>query len=97
MYEIIERYASYKRASLYFMVYSACLFFTTSAIFLSIKTVFYFLVGLALSGGVATLFMMIQFKVEKRLNSNFWILNILLEIIGYYIYVRFLFSLFYLA
>lgn len=95
MYGPIERHASYKRAALYFIAYSAVLFFTTSATFLSLKTVPYFFIGLALSGGVAALFMMIQFKVEQELNPNFWILNIPLEIIGYYIYVHFIFSLFY--
>lgn len=83
-----------KRAILYFTVYSAILFFVTDTSLLSVKTLIYFLVGFALSGVIAILFMSVQYRIEK-LNRNFWVLNILIEIAGYYLFTQALFSLFF--
>lgn len=96
MYDIQDRYASYKRATAYFIVYSAILFIVTDASFLSFKTPLYFFLGFALSGAVAVLFMNAQYRIETRLNPNFWILNIVIEVVGYYAYTHAMFYLFYL-
>jgi len=93
MYEINKRYATYKRAVLYFIVYSIYFFIASTISFWGIKSLIYFPIGFSLSGAVAVLFMSIQQKIEKRLNPNFWILNILIEIVGYYIFTQALFSL----
>ena len=85
----------YKRAVLYFIVYSAILFFATATNFGSLKSILYFLVGFALSGIVAIFFMLIQRRMEERLEPTFWILNILIEIIGYYLFTQLLFLLFF--
>ncbi len=93
MYNIKERYGAYKRGVLYFIVYSAILFIVTDVVFLNIKTLFYFLIGFALSGAMAVLLMSFQYKIEKKLSPNFWILNIFIDIIGYF---AFTYALFYL-
>lgn len=93
MYNIQTRYEAYKRGVIYFTIYSAILFFATPADFLQLKTIPYFLFGYAISGAVAVLFMSLQYKVEKGLNPNFWILNILIDIVGYYIFTHALFYL----
>jgi hypothetical protein len=95
MYTVEQRYASYKRGVIYFIVYSTVLFLTTATNFLNIKTFFYFLVGFTLSGVIAVLFMATQYKIEEKLKPNFWILNIIIEIIGYYIFTQIIFSLFF--
>lgn len=95
MYNIEQRYLSYKRGVIYFIVYSTILFYVSKIDFLNIKSFFYFSSGFALSGIITVLFMFIQHKIEKKLNSNFWILNIFIEIIGYYIFTKLLFSLFF--
>lgn len=95
MYDIQTRYGAYKRGVIYFTIYSAFIFFFTSAEFLQLKTVLYFLVGYAVSGAVAALFMSLQYKIENKLNPNFWILNILIDIVGYLAYTYALFSLIY--
>ena len=92
MYDVQTRYGAYKRGVIYFTIYSAILFFATPTNFLQLKTFFYFLIGYAVSGAVAVLFMSWQYKIEKNLSPNFWILNILIDIAGYlaYTYVFFL-------
>jgi hypothetical protein len=94
MYDIKIRYGAYKRGTLYFIIYSAILFMTTDVIFWNIKTLFYFPIGFALSGAVAFFLMSLQHKIEKGLNPNFWILNIIIDIVGYY---TFTYALFYLT
>lgn len=96
MYKILKRYATYKRATIYFTLYSIVLFFVHGVSFLSFKTPIYFLVGFAASGAVAVLFMNAQYKIETKLSPNFWIINVFIEIVGYYLYVQLLFYLFYL-
>jgi len=81
---------------MYFIIYSVILFVITDVYLLSIKTPLYFLIGFSLSGILAALFMITQHKIETDLNPNFWILNIAIEVIGYYIYTHTLFYLFYL-
>jgi len=93
MYNIKERHGAYKRGVLYFIVYSAILFIMTDAVFLNIKTLFYFLIGFALSGAVAVLFMFFQYRIEKEFSPNFWILNIVIDIAGYYVFTHALFYL----
>ena len=93
MYNFHERYAGYKRGVLYFIVYSTILFFITSTTFWNIKTLFYFPIGFALSGSVAIRLMFLQYKIEKGLNPNFWILNIVIDIVGYFVFTYALFSL----
>ncbi len=93
MYTPEQRLASYKRGVLYFIVYSGALFFFTQNGFFSFKTLIYFLIGFALSGIVAVIFMGIQYKIEKGLNPNFWILNIVIEILGYYLFTHTFFYL----
>lgn len=95
MYDIQTRYGAYKRGVIYFTIYSAILFFVTPADFLQLKTILYFLLGYAISGAVAVLFMSLQHKIEKGLNPNFWILNIIIDIVGYFAYTYALFSLMY--
>jgi len=95
MYDIQTRYGAYKRGVIYFTIYSAILFFTTSAEFLQLKTILYFLLGYAISGAVAVLFMSWQHKIESKLNPNFWILNILIDVAGYFAYTYALFYLFF--
>jgi hypothetical protein len=95
MYTTIERYAGYKRSVLYFIVYSAILFIITPAKLWNIKTLIYFPIGFALIGIVASVFMVWQYNIENKLNPKFWILNILIDIIGYFIFTYILFSLFY--
>ena len=95
MYDIQTRYGAYKRGVIYFTIYSAILFFTTSAEFLQLKTILYFLLGYAISGAVAVLFMSWQHKIESKLNPNFWILNILIDVAGYFVYTYTLFYLFF--
>lgn len=95
MYDIQTRYGAYKRGVIYFTVYSAILFFATSAEFLQLKTILYFLIGYAISGAVAVLFMSLQHKIENKLNPNFWILNILIDVAGYFAYTDALFYLFF--
>jgi len=95
MYDIQTRYGAYKRGVIYFTIYSAIFFFATSAEFLHLKTVLYFLLGYAISGAVAVLFMSWQHKIESRLNPNFWILNILIDVAGYFAYTYALFYLFF--
>lgn len=96
MHNTQDRYATYTRATAYFIAYSVILFLTTNAYFLQLKTPPYFFLGFAISGAVAVLFMDIQYKMENRLNPNFWILNIFIEVVGYYIYTYIMFYLFYL-
>ena len=93
MYDIQTRYSAYKRGVIYFIIYSAILFVVTDAIFWNIKSLFYFLIGFALSGVVAVFLMSLQYKIEKRLNPNFWILNIVIDIVGYYVFTHALFYL----
>jgi hypothetical protein len=93
MYDIQIRYETYKRGVIYFTIYSAIFFFATSVDFLQLKTILYFLIGYVMSGVVAVLFMSLQHKIEKRLNPNFWILNILIDIAGYFVFTYTLFSL----
>lgn len=95
MYNIQTRYGAYKRGVIYFTIYSAILFFVTPADFLQLKTIFYFLIGYAISGAVAVLFMSLQYKIESKLNPNFLILNILVDITGYFAYTYAPFSLVY--
>lgn len=95
MYDIQTRYGAYKRGVIYFTIYSAILFFVTPAEFLQLKTILYFLIGYAVSGAVAVLFMSLQYKIENKLNPNFWILNILIDIAGYFAYTYALFYLFF--
>ncbi|MAF20094.1 MAG: hypothetical protein CMI55_00230 [Parcubacteria group bacterium] len=95
MYDIQTRYGAYKRGVIYFTIYSAILFFVTPAEFLQLKTILYFLIGYAVSGAVAVLFMSLQHKIENKLNPNFWILNILIDIVGYFAYTYVLFYLFF--
>lgn len=95
MYDIQTRYGAYKRGVIYFTIYSAILFFATSAEFLQLKTILYFLLGYAISGAVAVLFMSWQHKIESKLNPNFWILNILIDVAGYFAYTYALFYLFF--
>lgn len=95
MYDIQTRFGAYKRGVIYFTIYSVILFFATSADFLQLKTIAYFLIGYALSGAAAVLFMSRQYKIEKRLNPNFWILNILIDVAGYFAYSYALFYLFF--
>jgi len=95
MYHRQEYMPQTKRGILYFIVYSIILFIITATNFWDAKTLIYFLVGFALSGIIAVLFMSIQYKVEEKLNPNFWVLNILIEVIGYYLFTRTLFSLFF--
>ena len=95
MYDIQTRYGAYKRGVIYFTIYSAILFIATSADFLQLKTILYFLLGYAISGAIAVLFMSLQYKIEKRLNPNFWILNILIDIVGYFAYTYAFFYLFF--
>jgi len=95
MYDIQTRYRAYKRGVIYFTIYSAILFIITSASFLQLKIILYFLIGYALSGAVAVLFMSFQYMIEKRLNPNFWILNIFIDVAGYFTYTSVLFYLFF--
>lgn len=95
MYDIQTRYGAYKRGVIYFTIYSAILFFATPADFLQLKTILYFLIGYAISGAVAVLFMSWQHKIESKLNPNFWILNILIDVAGYFAYTYALFYLFF--
>jgi len=95
MYDIQTRYGAYKRGIIYFTIYSAILFFATPADFLQLKTILYFLIGYAISGAVAVLFMSWQHKIESKLNPNFWILNILIDVAGYFAYTYTLFYLFF--
>lgn len=95
MYDIQTRYGAYKRGVIYFTIYSAVLFVATSADFLQLKTILYFLLGYATSGAVAVLFMSLQYKIEKGLSPNFWILNIVIDIVGYYAFTHALFYLFF--
>tara|TARA_Y100000310_G_C20541850_1_gene743677 strand:+ start:125 stop:412 length:288 start_codon:yes stop_codon:yes gene_type:complete len=95
MHDIQTRYGAYKRGVIYFTIYSAVLFFATSADFLQLKTILYFLLGYAISGAVAALFMSLQYKIEKGLSPSFWILNIVIDIAGYFVYTYALFSLMY--
>jgi H+/Cl- antiporter ClcA len=94
MYDIQTRYGAYKRGVIYFTIYSAILFFVTPADFLQLKTILYFLLGYAISGAVAVLFMSWQYKIEKGFNPNFWILNIVIDVVGYFVYS---YALFYLT
>jgi len=95
MYNIQTRYGAYKRGVIYFTIYSAIFFFATPADFLQLKTILYFLLGYAISGVVAVLFMSLQYKIEKGLNPNFWILNILIDMAGYLAYTYAIFYLFF--
>jgi len=95
MYDIQTRYGAYKRGVIYFTIYSAILFVATPADFLQLKTVLYFLLGYAISGAIAVLFMSLQHKIEKGLSPNFWILNIIIDIVGYFAYTYALFYLFF--
>lgn len=95
MYNLSERHVSYKRATIYFTVYSAYFFVTGNAEFLSFKTILYFLIGWALSGAVASIVMILQNKIELKLNPNYHILNIIIEILVYYFYVKYFFGLFF--
>lgn len=88
MYTQEQRFAQYKRGVIYFIVYSAILFFLSSTEFLSLKTLLYFFLGFTLSGAITAIFMNVQYKVEKKLNPNFWILNIVIEIVGYYLFTH---------
>src|SRR4051794_20691842 len=92
MYSSEERYASYKRAVLYVTVYSAFLFATTPAEFLKIKTVLYFLSAFSICGAAAVVFMSMQHKIEMTLNPKLWIINILIDVVGYYLYTRAFFT-----
>lgn len=96
MYDVQTRFGAYKRGVIYFTLYSAILFFVTPAEFLQLKTVLYFLIGYAVSGAVAVLFMSLQYKIENKLSPNFWILNILIDVVGYFAYTFALFYLFFL-
>ena len=96
MYPDEVRYGAYKRTALFYLLYSATLFLVTSTTFWSIKTPIYFVVGWALGGAVAIAFMSAQYRIEKHLHPNLWILNILIDIVGYYLYTRALFALFFL-
>ena len=93
MYDIHTRYGAYKRGVTYFIIYSAILFVATDVIFWNIKSLFYFPIGFALSGAVAVFLISLQYKIEERLNPNFWILNIAIDIVGYYIFTHALFYL----
>jgi len=93
MYGIQDRYGAYKRGVLYFIVYSAALFIATSITFWNIKTLFYFLFGFALSGIVAVLLMALQHRIEKGLKPNFWILNIFIDAVSYFIFTYVFFLL----
>ena len=95
MYDIQTRYGAYKRGVIYFTIYSAVLFVATSADFLQLKTILYFLLGYAISGAVAVFLMSLQYKIEKGLNPNFWILNIAIDVVGYYVFTHALFYLFF--
>lgn len=95
MYDIQTRYGAYKRGVTYFTIYSAILFVTTSTDFLQLKTILYLLIGYAISGAIAVLFMSLQYKIESKLNPNFWILNILIDVAGYFVYTYAFFSLMY--
>jgi H+/Cl- antiporter ClcA len=95
MYNFQERYAGYKRGVSYLFFYSVILFVATTTKFWQIKTLIYFLVGSALSGIVAVLIMTLQYNIENRLNPRFWILNIAIDIFGYFAYTYYLFSIFF--
>ncbi|PIT92474.1 MAG: hypothetical protein COU08_02230 [Candidatus Harrisonbacteria bacterium CG10_big_fil_rev_8_21_14_0_10_42_17] len=95
MYDIQKRYGAYKRGVIYFTVYSVILFFIAPVNFFQLKTFLYFLIGYAISGVAAVLFMSLQNKIENRLNPNFWILNILIDVVGHFAYSYALFYLFF--
>ena len=95
MYNIQTRYGAYKRGVIYFTIYSTILFYTAPIEFLQLKTILYFLIGYAVSGAVAVLFMSLQYKIENKLSPNFWILNILIDVAGYFVYTYTLFYLFF--
>jgi len=94
-YNALKRYWAYKRGVIYFTLYSIGLFVFASINFWQTKTLLYFLIGFALSGIVAVLFMSMQYKIETRLKPNYWTLNILIDIVGYFIFTGILFWLFF--
>ena len=95
MYDVQFKQDAYRRGVMYFIFYSVILFVATDAIFWNIKSLFYFPIGFALSGIVAVFFMLLQYKVETGLRPNFWILNIVIDIVGYYVFTQALFYLFF--
>jgi len=96
MYDITTRHQAYKRATYYVIIYSIYFFYSTSATFMMLKTIIYFPIAFLLSGAVAAFLMHIQFNIEKKMNPKLWFINIFIDIIGYYYFVRILFKLFYL-
>ena len=90
-----KRHVAYTKGVYYFIIYSAICFIMSHATFFSIRSVLYLLVGFALSGAVSLFFVSIQHKIEKGLNPNFWILNILIDAIGYLIFTKVLFTIFF--
>lgn len=95
MYPAEIRYAAYKRGVSYFIVYSIILFIATTATFGGVKTLIYFPIGFALIGLFASLIMSVQRIIENRLKPIYWILNIVIEIAGYYLFTQALFYLFF--
>ncbi len=93
MYTQEKRFASYKRGVIYFIAYSAALFIFSTIDFLNLKTIIYFLLGFALSGTVTAFFIILQHRIENNLKPNFWILNIIIEIVGYYLFTHIFFYL----
>lgn len=83
MYSIEERAATYKRATLFFILYSAILFFKGYASFWAFHTALYFFVGFLVIGLFAGIFMTVQYKIETKLHPNYWFFNILIEVVGF--------------
>jgi hypothetical protein len=88
-----ERYAGYKRAVLYFIVFSVYFYLTTDVIFFRPLSFVYFIIGFGLVGAVAALVMLLQEKIEEKLSPKYWLINILIDLLAYGIFTWLFFTL----
>jgi len=90
-----ERMAGYKRAVLFFIIFSAYFYITTDILFLRLMSIVYFIAGFALIGAIAALVMLLQHNIEVKLKPKYWIINIIIDIIAYGVFTWLFFNLVY--
>jgi len=88
-----KRHAGYKRAVLFFIIFSVYFYITTEISFLRLMSIIYFIIGFALIGAIAALVMSLQQKIEIKLKPKYWIINIIIDIVAYGVFTWIFFNL----
>jgi hypothetical protein len=90
------RQLGYRKSVFFFIAYSAFFYLSTSAEFFDFATVLYVPVTIALSGVLTSIVIVpLQMKIERSLGPALLWLNILVDVVGYYLVVSAMFKVFY--